>query len=199
MKILVFGHSYVRDLSRFGPWDCELELENGEKVPTSFEFKAYPGKDFAYFLSNPGEVSKILDVDPDVVIVVLGGNSVTAALSNIQINEQARAFYTLLKAAVKPSCLKLAVQVEPRFVSSGNRHRVPEASEFNRRRQTLNNYLNKNLKRQGLVDRVILLGSVNYLNHPQYFRDGVHLSGAGLERYKETVLDGLRYALARKQ
>lgn len=114
---------------------------------------------------------------------------------NSQIKEQVVASYTLLKAAVKPDSLRLAMQIEPRFVPVGNRHGEPEASEFNRRRLVLNNFINKSLKRQGLVDRVIQLGSVAFLNHPQYFRDGVHLRGIGLERYKDAVLGGLKYAL----
>lgn len=131
--------------------------------------------------------------------MVLGGNSVTSSLSNIQIKENNAAFYTLLRAAVKSDCLKLAVEIVVRFVPAGNHHDVPEAAEFNWRRQVLNNFTIKSLKRQGLVDRVIQLGSVDFLNNPKYYRDGVHLSGTGLGKYKDAVLGGLKYALEHRQ
>lgn len=195
MNILLFGHSYVRDLSRFGNWDREVELATGEKVWAEFQFMAYPDVDYAYFLDHPEEMSQIQELDPDVIIVILGGNSVTSDLSNSQIKEKAFAFYTLLKTAVRPECIKLAMQIEPRFESPGNSRGAPLASEFNRRRQILNNFTNKKLKKHGLVDRVIQLGSFDFLNNPQNYRDGVHLCWAGLEKYKGAVMGGLRYAL----
>ena len=84
-------------------------------------------------------------------------------------------------------------------MARGNRHGVPEAEEFNRRRQVINNFFNKTLKKQGHIDRVIQLGSANYLNHPQYYRDGVHLNNLGLARYKEALLGGLEYALNHRE
>ena len=199
MRVLVVGHSYVRDLATHGPWQQELTLSTGVRVNPAFSFLDYPGKDFDFFLDHPAWQDRVREIDPEVVIVVLGGNSIVGSLTNIQIKQKAAAFYLLLKAAVRPSCLKLAVQVEPRFVARENRHGVPEAEEFNRRRQVINNFFNKTLKKQGHIDRVIQLGSANYLNHPQYYRDGVHLNNLGLARYKEALLGGLKYALNHRE
>lgn len=120
--------------------------------------------------------------------VILGSNSVIPSLPNSQIKEKAIAFYMLLKEAVRPECLILTIHIEPRFVPTGNCNRPLVAKEFNQRRQVLNNYTNKSLKRQGLVDRVIQLGSVNFLNDPQLFRDSVNLSSTGLDQYIEYAL-----------
>lgn len=57
MKVVLFGHSYVQDLSRYGSWDRELELATGEKVPLQFDFRAYPSKDYSFFLEHPEEVN----------------------------------------------------------------------------------------------------------------------------------------------
>ena len=55
MKILLFGHSYVRHLERLGNWDRELSLTSGKKVDCKFLFKSHPGKDYGYLLRNPQE------------------------------------------------------------------------------------------------------------------------------------------------
>ena len=76
-------------------------------------------------------------------------------------------------------------------MDAGSEFGTPEAEEYNRRRTVVNNYVNKRLKKYGLVDNVILLGSVNYLRDPKYFSDGVHLKTEGLQMHKEAVLGGL--------
>ena len=53
MKILLFGHSYVRHLERLGNWDRELSLTSGKKVDYKFFFKSHPGKDYEHLLNNP--------------------------------------------------------------------------------------------------------------------------------------------------
>ena len=99
---------------------------------------------------------------------------------------------------VRSDYLRLAVQIEPRFVEAGDRFGTPEAEEYNRRRTIINNFVNKKLKKYGLVDNVILLGSVNFLRDPKYFLDGVHLKREGLLKYKEAGIHGLEYALENK-
>ena len=198
MKILLFGHSYVRHLERLGNWDRELSLTGGKKVDCRFLFKSHPGKDYTYLLKNPQEFGIIREFNPDVIIVILGGNSIGSKHSNPEINDLASRFYSKLKEVVRSDCLKLAVQIEPRFVDAGNRFGTPEAEEFNRRRTVVNNYVNKKLKKYGLVDGVIMLGSVNYLRDPKYFSDGVHLNTEGLLMYKDAVIGGLVYALEKK-
>ena len=53
MKILLFGHSYLRHLERLGNWYRELSLTSDKKVDCKFLFKSHPGKDYEYLLRNP--------------------------------------------------------------------------------------------------------------------------------------------------
>ena len=146
-------------------------------------------------MSNPQEFEIVRLINPDIIVVILGGNSISDKHSNAEINDLAPEFYNKLKQAVRSDCLKLAVQIEPRFVDAGNKFGTPEAEEYNRRRTVVNNYVNKSLKKYGLVDNVMLLGPVSYLRAPKYFSDRVHLRTEGLKMYKEAVLGGLEYAL----
>ena len=182
-------------MERLGNWDRELSLISGKKVDCKFLFKSHPGKDYEYLLSNPQEFEIVRLINPDIVVVILGGNSISDNHSNTEINDLASKFYNKLKQVVRPDCLKLAVQIEPRFVDAGNKFGTPEAEEYNRMRTVVNNYVNKRLKKYGLVDNVILLGPVNYLRDLKYFSDGVHLKTEGLQMYKKAVLGGLEYAL----
>ena len=195
MKILLFGYSYVRHLERLGNRDREFSLTSGKKVDCKFLFKSHPGKDYEYLLNNPQEFEIVRLINPDIIAVILGGNSISDKHSNTEINDLASEFYNKLKQVVRSDFLRLAVQVEPRFVDAGNKFGTPEAEEYNRRRTVVNNYVNKRFKKFGLVDNVILLGSVNYLRDPKYFSDGVHLKTDGLKMYKEAVLGGLKYVL----
>ena len=198
MKVLLFGHSYVRHLERLGQWDQEVTLNTGVKVDCNFLFKSFPGKDYKYFLDNPQEFDTIKLIDPDIIVVILGGNSINARFSNCKVNELAEGFFLKLKTVVRPDCIRLPVQIEPRFVGPNDRHGTPRALEFNRRRTVVNNFVCKKLKKRGLVDRTILLGSVNFLRDPNLFTDGVHLSNAGLKLYRKAVIGGIVYALENK-
>ena len=199
MKVLLYGHSYVRKLEQLGNWNREITLNNGGKVDCQFLFKAFPGEDYDYFLNNPQEFHIINLIKPDVVVVILGGNSIVNSVSNSAIKLKATEFYTKLREVVDPLCLRLAVQVEPRFSKAGNKFGTPEAEEFNQRKQIINNHVNKTVKRNKLVEGVILLGSVNYLNDSKYFVDGVHLNKIGLQMYRDAILGGLKYALDKQQ
>lgn len=118
--MIVFGHSYVRDLARHVTKDSDLILPSGERVTLQFQLSSLPEKDYGYFMEHPEKVNNIREVNPDVVIVVLRGNYLTASLFKVQITQKAAEFYALLKAAVGPGCLRLAVQVGPRFVPGDN-------------------------------------------------------------------------------
>ena len=198
MKVLVFGHSYVRHLQNLGDWDRELELRTGERVDCRFLFKSHPGKDYKYLLDNPQEFEIVRLIDPDVIIVILGGNCISDKFTNLEINDLALEFYNKLNTVVRPECIKLAMQIEPRFVAAGNRFGTPEADEYNRRRTVVNNFMNKKLRKQKLINNVVLLGSVNFLRDPKNFTDGVHLNKEGLELYKSAVIGGLIFSLENK-
>ena len=72
MRVLVVGHSYVRDLATHSPWQQEPTLSTGGRVNPVYSFLDYPGKDFDFFLDHPAWQDRVREIDPEVVIVVLG-------------------------------------------------------------------------------------------------------------------------------
>ena len=106
----------MRHLDRLGNWDRELSLTSGKKVDCKFLFKSQPGKDYEYLLNNPQEFEIVRLINPDIIVVIPGGNSISDKHSNTEINDLASEFYNKLKQVVRSDCLRLAVQIEPRFV-----------------------------------------------------------------------------------
>ena len=200
MRLLMLGHSYVRDLKRFSDWhrDLHLELDNGFNIPIDVRFQAYPGKDYSHFLNNLELFELVREVKPEVVVIILGGNSIVNNVTNCEINTKAKEFYVHLNNVLPSGCLRLATQIEPRFPFEGNRFGAPTAIEYGRRRNVINNYINKQIKKSGAVDGVIMLGGESYLNNEASFSDGVHLKPVGLEKYKDAVLGGIKFALNKR-
>ena len=199
MKVLVIGHSYVKGLQRLGNWNIAKTLEDGNKALLDFHSISCHGKDFAHFCNHPDEFEAVKKLDPDVAIVILGGNSIVDSVSNGEIKALAHDFYSKLNEVVRPECLRLAVQIENRFVEEGNRFGTPSASEFNQRRHVINNFYNKSLKKHKLVNNVILLGKLKFLNDPKFFDNRVHLRREYMFGYKEVIINGLVYALEHRQ
>lgn len=196
MKVLVYGNSYVRDLQSKCHWSDIMVNEQQEKI--EYHFRYFCGKNYEYLLNKEGEFDIVAAIEPDVIVVVLGGNSIVNSKSNDEVRALIHDFYVKLRESL-PDSIIIATQIEPRFCPPGNRHGAPEAEEFNRRRTVLNNYMNKTIKNAGLINYMVLLGSKNFLNHHQFFLDGVHLNGVGLERYQTAILSTIRYALERRQ
>ena len=199
MKVLVVGHNYARDLKRMIPHynNLTLELKNDEEVQFDIRFLAYPGKDYEHFLDNPELFDLIKSEEPDVIVIILGGNSIVESKTNTQITQNIKLFYTHLNSVVRDSCIRLAVQIEARFPLPNNPFGAPLAFEYNQRRNVINNYVNKNIKKLGLVDGIISLGGVGFLNNEEEYNDGIHLKQQGLLKYKMAIMRGLEYALNR--
>lgn len=199
MKVLLFGHSFVRDLLSVGGWNREVSLDDDSKVNLEFLFRYYSGKDFNYFLNNLELFDEIKSINPDAIVIILGGNIIVDKVSNSSIKLMVNDFYRRLKEVVKPDCIKFAAQIEPRYCHKGNRFGAPEAEEFNRRRTQINNHFNQTVKKHKLVDYLIF-SREDFKHRPELYKpDGVHLTHEGLELYKGSVLGGLMYALNRRQ
>ena len=198
MRVLVLGHSYVRHLRQTGPGWQAINLVNrdGTTVCPEISFDAHPGKDFAYFLEDEARLNSITRVDPDVLVIILGGNSITPNSQSGDLRQLARAFYKKVGELVRPSCIVIAAQVEQRFYSTYDiQHRGrPTCEQYKRMRTHLNNFLNRNLKKAGLIDFVICLGSAGYINNASNFVDGVHLTRPILASYRTTILKSIQYA-----
>ena len=199
MRVLLFGHSFVRDLLCLGDWNRQLELDNGSKIDLEFLFRYYSGKDFNFFLFHPEHFDIITELNPDIVIVILGGNLIVGGRPNGNIKDLAYDFFHKLTRIVKPGCLRFAAQIEPRHCPGGNRFGTPEYEEFNRRRAQINNHYNTVLKRRGLVDHVIFTRPEFKTRRDLYQFDGVHLKQEGLALYKESIIGGIRYALNKRE
>ena len=193
MRVLIFGHSYVRDLLALGDWNRQVRLSTGKLVDLEFLFRYYSGKDFDYFLDKPEPFQAIKDLNPDMIVVILGGNLIVNGISNSNIKLMADNFYCHLQKFLRPDCVRFAAQVEPRFVISGNNYGTPEAEEFERRRRQVNNFFNTILKKKNYVDYLVF--ALKSSDKDLYKPDGVHLNNEGLKRYRDTLLGSLVYAL----
>ena len=196
MKVLLFGHSYVHYLRRLGNWNRCVKLQSGEEVELEFVFHSRPGKDYWFFNNNPEEFDRISNEKPDILVCVLGGNSIVESVSDDQLRLEAQEFYGNVRKVAGPSCRILAAQVEPRYAEEGNKFGTPQLELFNKRRQLINNYINKTLRKsRKLVNNMIMLGSINFFNEEKFKADGVHLNDEGLNMYKECILNTILYSL----
>ena len=197
MKVLIFGHSYVEHLKELGNWNRNLTLENGKGVGLEFEFRGYRGKDFDFFLENDRVFNVVSEVNPDIIVVIIGGNSIVDSVTNSEIKKKSCLFFRKLNNFLSGGCIRLVAQVEPRY-SKTNKFGTPSHLLYEKRRNIINNHYNKALKKLKLVDNIIMLGSVNNLNKRENFSDGVHLNKTGLRMYQDAVLRTISYVLNRQ-
>ena len=71
-------------------------------------------------------------------------------------------FYTHLNSVLREDCIRLAVQIEARFALPNNPFGMPMAVEYNQRRNVINNYVNRNIKRAKLIDGIISIGGCRF-------------------------------------
>ena len=151
MKVLIVGHSYVRDLARLQGWhqNSRVTLDNNTVVSLEYQFQSYPGKDFDHFLNHPELFNRIGGAYPDIIVVILGGNAIVSNLSNSDLRGLIRAFYGKLNEVLYDGCIRIAMQVEPRRPRSNNRHGAPTYALYSRRRNIANSYYNRSIRNAG--------------------------------------------------
>ena len=129
MKILVFGSSYCRDI-------CEVDKVHNRVfhgINVEFIHRFFPGKSFEYFLETPSRIDTVLSSNPDYILVLFGGNSISTITPKKEILDNCRDFYDILyhKAILRnPDCKIVASQVPLRFVNKRNRHHTPFPKEL---------------------------------------------------------------------
>lgn len=192
MKVLVYGHSYVRELEQKCDWPQSLTV-NDQELDVLFTFRYFPGKNYQFLVERPQEFEILEELNPDYMIIILGGNSIVDTWSNGEVKALANEFYEKLNESL-PDTVKIAVQIEPRYYEEDNPFGAPTADDFNRRRQIINNFVNKQLKRRGLVDHMALLGPASMYG-PDSFRDGVHLNDEALQEYQGNLINTLVCAM----
>ena len=195
MKVLLFGHSYVRDLCQLRPAVREFVLEKSQTEIKLLD-KYFPGRDFKYFLDHPTELECIRNIEPDFIFVILGGNTIVNDLDSPTIKWYCRNFYVLLRQYIPSSCKIIASEVELRFCLSNNRFNAPTEDTFQRKRRNLNFFMKDRLKKQGTIDHMFFLGGTGGLMLADYFRtDGVHLNLRGLTKLRQMIKRMIRYAV----
>ena len=77
---------------------------------------------------------------------------------------------------------------------------IYKIEQYNKKRQLINNFVNKSLRKsRHLVDHIVLLGSINLFSADKFKHDGVHLKLEGLQMYQEIVINAIKYALEKSQ
>ena len=138
MKLLILGHSYVRDLSSLGIFNFSHDQTNIE-----VKYSSFPGANYGYFLKNPSIISETVSYKPDIVIVILGGNSILRDLTKYELFHQCRSFYQILRKEL-PSSIIVPAQIETRFYKLGNKYGALTGEKYRLRRNELNKVFSKN-------------------------------------------------------
>ena len=134
MNVLVIGHSYVKDSSKLGHNSFTID-QNHYNV--KFWYKS--GATYKKFAEDRSFDQKIQIYDPDYIVVVLMGNSLTQNNSNSDIYAECREFYDNLKSAA-PDAVIISAQIEARYYKPNSKWNAPVGEEFFKRRLILNKF-----------------------------------------------------------
>ena len=185
-KVVILGHSFVRDLAKAG-------FESFEVEGTAFKIECLfdPGASYISMLEK-GEILDAAAVsNPDFVLVILGGNAIIGSTDDVAIHQQCRNFYQELRNVLLPHCKIIAAKVELRFYQCPNKWDAPSETEYKRRRNSLNGYL----QRLKLKDHILQVAGPGRLDNDAYYRDAVHLNRVGVKKYHDFVKNALAYCV----
>lgn len=189
IKVLVFGHSYVRDLE-----SLNCKHINIDQRPVDIEYLSFPGADYDTFIEKPTLLQKVSSHNPDFIVVILGGNSIKRDLSNFELFHKCRTFYNLLRDTI-PSTTIISAQVELRFYETPNRFGAPSLELYRKKRNELNKFLNR-LKKK---DYMLIIAGPGRLDHETYYKDSVHLNKSGLRVYLAILKSTVSYAVQKNK
>ena len=189
MRLLIIGHSYVRNLYERGVTSFEF---NGTLVHVRYVFKG--GASYDTYLNNPELFNPIESENADVVLVILAGNSIKNSVTNYQIYRQAVDFYQRLRI-IFPWAIFVAAEVENRFHKPGNRWDCPVGQDYKLRRRAINNFLLKLKEKQYLV----MVAGPGRMDNQELYHDEVHLTRAGLDKYWQIIVNTIGYVIKKNQ
>ena len=182
MKVLILGHSYVRDLERLG--NREITVNN---ILVHLSYLSFPGFRFVDFLQSPKLLDKAISLFPDIILVILGGNDIRTDVDLSVVKDNCRDFFALLCSKFSGSFI-IASQIEFRHLKKVNRHSSPAEDLFRKLANSFNNWLNK----QKFKDKILIVNGVGKLSDASLFKaDGVHLNIHGLEILFELIVSAL--------
>ena len=189
--VCLFGSSHFKYLGRF---DCKRRKNlvkiheiAGERV--KFIYKHFSGKSFDYFIDRPHIINKVLETNPDYLIVLFGGNLISLDKSNKDLLLECRVFYELVADKLKTvnsSAKLIGHQVPLRFNrNKNNRFRTPPPEQYKKVRDKLYDKI-KNLKCRNYM---ITVGGPGKLDNEKFFFDGTHLDNEGLKIHSGIILE----------
>ena len=180
MKVTITGHSYVRELEGLG-----IRYSRVQGHPVEFQYIHRGGASYESHLRGRDHhlFEKIRNTAPDVIIVILAGNSLTSGNTDIEILAQSDEYFKTLRWFA-PNSLIVAAQIELRFYRPGNRFGSPLIEEYTRRRL----YLNREIQKCQYVDSSLTIEGNMLLDKRSLYRsDGVHLKRQGYEKYLNII------------
>lgn len=191
MRLLIFGHSYVRSFARTNTFN----LQYGD-ITVNIKYSYYPGVNYRKVLENPQILADtILTYNPDFLICVIGGNSISNSISSAELCRECRRFYEFVRS-LSSKLIIIPAQVELRFYALGNRYNSPTPRQYKQKRDALNKFINK----LQIKDHILMVGGPSRLDHRVFYSsDGVHLNKYGVQKYMKYIKNTIDFALSSHQ
>ena len=186
MRVAVVEHSYVRHIQRVG---CNSVCIHNKSV--TFKYFSFPGATFSTFVQNCELLNPLRRYEPNIIILVLGGNDFCNTVSNQTIYKNYEFVASYLKTILLNVVL-IPCQIEKRFLPIQNRWNTSDTALFEKRRSAYNRKLNKCSLKHCLL-RVQGPGRLD--DHSNYGVDGIHLSKQGIATYWSYILQTIDYHL----
>ena len=177
VKVVLLGHSYVRDL--FSVFDYGIECD------CEFRFFFKPGATVRGISMNENFVRSCIEWEPHVVFLLLGGNDIRCDWDIKETFEVYKNFCAKLKERLSNLVL-ICSTVEPRFAIANDRHRTPSLEQYNVAAKAFNRLL----KKWTVPDYRFMTWGANRLENVGLFaKDGVHLNTNGRKIMLRLIYD----------
>ena len=198
VEVVILGSSHVLNLGDHvcGPGktnDHEPKSLIYQVGDTSVRvwFAGHSGASYRTYIDNPNLFNGDLLPRPQIVVALVGGNTITKRNSQDVCLQYCRRFYESLRDRLPPHVTIIASEIFMRYRYNCHRTPAPEIYRYyrdkiNQRLGTLNSCWNQLLRLSGdhNLDDVRLTGG-----------DGVHLLPAGLDRLWDKIQDSIQFAL----
>ena len=188
LRVAILGHSYVRDLESLTVYSGVLN----DNKPYEIKYFFKEGSCFDYWLDWPQLLHDCIEFNPDILFIILGGNSLKEHVRVSLIKQKAKTFFQVIRNNL-PNVKLVFCQVENRYLERSNRFGTPPYSRYRLIRNKLNKALQK-LTNKDFLCCIALLAGPRRLDRLELYRsDSVHLSKPGIKLYFEIILKTLNY------
>ena len=186
LRVACLTHSYGRGLE-----SVASQGGNIDGRPLDFRFFYKSGKCFEYFIDWPSELHDLVEFNPSIVFIALGGNSIKDSIRVKHLAEKANILLKILRNNLAKAKL-VVVQVERRFLKETNRFGTPPAERF----RLIRNKLNKALQASPNKDFMCCIAGANRLDSEKYFcADKIHLNDLGYKYYVKQMVRTIQYVM----